>query len=364
MTVVTARTNDVDARRWQAVLARDARADGTFVYAVRSTGIYCRPTCASRRPRQDQVAFFDDGRAAERAGFRACRRCRPMEQAAGDPWMARVQQACDLLARAGETPMTLERLSRRIGGSPSHVQRNFKRIMGVSPREYGDACRLGRVKRKLKAGEAVTTALYDAGYGSSSRLYERAPAQLGMTPASYARGGAGAEIRFVVTDCPLGRLLVAATSRGVCAIKLGDSDTALERELRHEFPAAAIRADAGALSGQVRAVLAHLEGRRPALDLPLDLRATAFQWQVWRQLRAIPRGTTRSYGEIAAAIGRPGAARAVARACASNPVALAIPCHRVVPATGGTGGYRWGVQRKKTILEREKGKACNVERRT
>ncbi|HVB37357.1 MAG TPA: bifunctional DNA-binding transcriptional regulator/O6-methylguanine-DNA methyltransferase Ada [Vicinamibacterales bacterium] len=355
---VTMQANDMDAgdaRRWRAVLARDASADGTFVYAVRSTGIYCRPTCASRRPRPEQVAFFADGAAAERAGFRPCRRCRPSQPAAGDPWIDRVRQACRLLARHEDEPVTLETLSRTIGGSPHHLQRNFKRIMGVSPREYAEACRLARVKRNLKAGEAVTAALYDAGYGSSSRLYERAPAQLGMTPASYSRGGAGAEIRYAVTACPLGRLLVAATSRGVCAIKMGTDDAVLERELRHEFPAATIQPDAGRLSQHVRKVLAHLEGRRPALELPLDVQATAFQWQVWRQLVAIPRGATRSYGEIAAAIGRPRAARAVARACASNPVALAIPCHRVVPAGGGTGGYRWGAERKKALLGKEKG---------
>jgi AraC family transcriptional regulator, regulatory protein of adaptative response / methylated-DNA-[protein]-cysteine methyltransferase len=343
-----------DDARWQAVLARDARADGAFVYAVRSTGIYCRPSCASRRPRPAQVAFFADGAAAEEAGFRACRRCRPAEPAAGDPWVARVRRACGLLAGSQERPMTLRELSVKIGGSPHHLQRNFKRIMGVSPREYADACRLTRVKRGLKAGGRVTAAMYDAGYGSSSRLYERAPAQLGMTPASYSRGGAGVAIRFAAVACPLGQLLVADTGRGICAIKMGADARALERELRKEFPAATICEDAGGLKRAVGAVLAHLEGREPALALPLDVRATAFQWQVWRELVAIPCGETRSYREVAEAIGRPRAARAVARACASNPVALAIPCHRVVPATGGIGGYRWGAARKKALLGREK----------
>ena len=344
---------NTDDRRWQAVMARDARADGSFVYAVRSTGIYCRPSCASRRPRRERTAFFADAAAAEHAGFRACRRCRPSEPGAADPWVERVRDACRLLAGDLEGRMTLRALSARIGGSPGHLQRNFKRIAGVSPREYADACRLERVKRELKGGAAVTTALYEAGYGSSSRLYERAASQMGMTPATYSRGGAGMVIQFAVASCPLGRLLVAATPRGVCAIRMGSDAAALEHDLRREFPEATVVRDTGSLLRTMQAVVAHLEGRRQTLDLPLDVRATAFQRQVWQALAAIPYGSTRSYKEIAEAVGRPRAARAVARACAANPVALAIPCHRVVPSAGGTGGYRWGAARKKALIAKE-----------
>ena len=347
--------NTADTRRWQAVLARDARSDGAFVYAVRSTGIYCRPSCASRRPRREMVAFFPDAEAAEQAGYRACRRCRPAEaEAAADPWLPKIERACELLARESERRVTLRALGRHIGATSFQAQRQFKRITGLTPREYADAVRLDRLKHDLRKGARVTTALYDAGYGSSSRLYERAPARLGMTPAAYSRGGAGVALHYASVDSPIGRVLVAATARGVCAIKIGSDAGTLLRELQDEFPRAAIAADEGRLESATRQIVAHLAGRRPALQLPLDVRATAFQWQVWRQLMAIPYGATRSYAEVAKAIGRPGAARAVARACASNPVALLVPCHRVVPAAGGTGGYRWGAKRKATLLDRER----------
>ena len=341
-----------DAARWNAVLARDRGADGLFVYAVSSTGVYCRPSCPSRRPRRDRVSFFDTPAAAGSAGFRACRRCHPDGPALPDPWVEKIRRACVYLANVDGHP-SLATLAARLGGSPYHLQRNFKRLVGVTPREYAEACRLKTVKRGLRRGTGVTTAMLDAGYGSSSRFYERAVPKLGMAPSVYTRGGAGMTIRYSVVDSPLGKLLVAATARGVCAVAMGASDADLASALTREYPAASIAEDAGSLARWTREIVAHLEGREPRLDLPLDVRATAFQWQVWQALAAIPYGETRTYGDVAAAIGHPRAVRAVARACATNPVALAIPCHRVVPAAGGTGGYRWGSERKKALLGRE-----------
>jgi AraC family transcriptional regulator, regulatory protein of adaptative response / methylated-DNA-[protein]-cysteine methyltransferase len=341
-----------DAARWNAVVAHDRSADGLFVYAVRSTGVYCRPSCASRRPRRDRVAFFETPAEARSAGFRACRRCRP-DGTAADPWVEKIQRACVYLSNVNGHP-SLATLAARLGGSPYHFQRNFRRLVGVTPREYAEACRLRKVKRRLRAGADVTGAMFDAGYGSSSRFYERAAPKLGMTPSTYRRGGAGMNIRYTIVDSSLGRLLVASTSRGVCAVSMGSSDAELERALAREYPAARITLDAGVLAKWTEAILAHLTGRRPRLDLPLDVQATAFQWQVWQALAAIPYGETRSYRDIAATIGRPRAARAVARACAANPVALAIPCHRVVAAGGSSGGYRWGMGRKKALLASER----------
>ena len=341
-----------DAAKWRAVVAHDRRADGRFVYAVESTGIYCRPSCASRRPRREVVRFFDTGKEAERAGFRACRRCHPSEAAPADPWVEKIRRACVYLANVDGHP-SLAILARRIGGSPYHLQRNFKRLVGISPREYAEACRLRKVKVRLRRGDDVTGAMLGAGYGSSGRFYERAVPMLGMPPSTYRRGGAGMSIRYTIVASPLGRLLIGATSRGVCAVAMGASDGELETALAREYPAATIAADDTGLARWTREVLAHLAGRRPRLDLPLDVQATAFQWQVWGALRAIPYGETRSYSEIARTIGRPGAVRAVARACATNPVALAIPCHRVVASNGAPSGYRWGVGRKKTLLSSE-----------
>jgi len=341
-----------DAARWNAVLARNREADGLFVYAVSSTGVYCRPSCPSRRPRRERVSFFASPASAAAAGFRACRRCHPDASQMADPWVDKIRRACVYLANVAGHP-SLATLAARLGGSPYHVQRNFKRLVGVTPREYAEACRLKTVKRRLQRGNGVTGAMLDAGYGSSSRFYERAVPKLGMAPSVYQRGGAGMTIRYAVVDSPLGRLLVAATPRGVCAVSMGQGDEELAAALTREYPAASIAKDAGGLTRWSREIVAHLEGREPRLDLPLDVRATAFQWQVWQALASIPYGETRTYGDIAAAIGRPRAVRAVARACATNPVALAIPCHRVVPAAGGTGGYRWGIARKQAILGRE-----------
>jgi len=338
---------------WNSVVARDRHADGAFVYAVASTGVYCRPSCPSRRPRRENVAFFDSTEEARRAGFRACRRCRPDETAPADPWIDKIRRACVYLDNVDGHP-SLAALAGRIGGSPYHLQRNFKRIVGVTPREYADAIRLRKVKRRLRAGENVTGAMFDAGYGSSSRFYERAAHKLGMSPSTYRRGGAGMTIAYATTASPLGRLLVAATARGVCSVAMGSRDEDLVARLRREYPAASIHEDGASLAEWIGVVVAHLSGASRRLDLPLDIQATAFQWKVWQALAAIPFGETRSYADVARAIGRPTAARAVARACASNPVALAIPCHRVVAASGEVGGYRWGVSRKKEILARER----------
>ncbi len=345
-----------EAARWSAVVGRDRRADGRFVYAARSTGIFCRPSCSSRKPRRDRVAFFDTPAEAARAGYRACKRCRPATEIGPDPWIEKIRRACVYLANV-EGHLPLGALAARLGGSPYHFQRNFKRIVGVSPREYADACRLGKVKRGLRAGRDVTGAMLDAGYGSSSRFYERAVPKLGMTPSAYRRGGAGLRIRYTTVASPLGRLLVGASERGVCTVALASTDDELASILAREFPSAEITRDRGALAESSRAIVAHLAGRQPRLDLPLDVRATAFQWQVWQALAAIPYGETRTYAEVARAIGRPRAVRAVARACAANPVAIAIPCHRVVPSAGGVGGYRWGRERKEALLARERSRS-------
>jgi AraC family transcriptional regulator of adaptative response/methylated-DNA-[protein]-cysteine methyltransferase len=337
---------------WRAIVTRDRDADGRFVYAVRSTGIFCRPSCPSRKPSRERVEFFDTPADAEKAGFRACRRCRPADRSPVDPWAEKIRRACVYLSNVEGHP-SLATLASRLGGSPYHLQRNFKRIVGVTPREYAEACRLRAVKGKLKAGGDVTNAMLDAGYGSSGRFYERAAPRLGMKPQIYQRGGAGMDIRYTIVDSPLGRLLVAATSRGICAVAMGDSDRGLADGLAREYPAARIEKDRRGLGRWTKVVLAQLKGKHPRVDLPVDVQATAFQWQVWNALAAIPAGTTRSYSDVAAAIGRPRAARAVARACATNPVAVIIPCHRVVPGQGGTGGYRWGAERKKALLAQE-----------
>ena len=338
---------------WRIVLARDRRYDGAFVYAVRSTGIYCRPSCASRRPRRGQVTFFPIPEAAEREGFRACRRCHPADVNGGDPAIALVREACRALEAADAPP--LGALAQRLGQRPHGLLRAFKRVLGITPQQYRDARRVTRFKHELKRRPHVSPAIYEAGYGSSSRVYERANAQLGMTPATYARGGAGADMAFAVVPCALGQLLVAATPRGVCRVSLGDGAASLAAGLAAEFPAARIRKDRSTLEEAVSAILAYLDGSEPSLALPLDIRATAFQRRVWQELQRIPYGETRSYADVARRIGRPTASRAVARACATNPAALVIPCHRVIREDGDLGGYRWGVERKGSLLRRESG---------
>ena len=346
---------------WQAVERRDRGADGAFVFAVRSTGIYCKPSCPSRRPRREQVIFFSFAEAAEQAGFRACKRCRPSAAPAADPNIEKMRGVCRAIDAAvladtsGEAGMdlSLAGLSAKAGMGPHQLERAFRRAMGITPRQYADAQRMRRLKSRLKKGDDVTTALYEAGYGSSSRLYERAPSHLGMTPATYRRGGEGMQINYTFADSPLGRMLVGATDRGISALYIGDSDSKLEAALRKEYPRAEIARDRNGLSKWLQKILAHLRGREPHLDLPTDVQATAFQRRVWEELRRIPYGATRTYSEVARSIGRPTAIRAVARACATNPVSVVVPCHRVVREDGNLAGYRWGLDRKRALLESE-----------
>ena len=341
-------------QRWQAVAAKDSRFDGQFVFAVSSTKIYCRPSCPSRRPRREHVSFFDFPDAAEQAGFRACLRCKPRRANVVDSKVELVQRVCRLLDASQTETVKLTDLAADAGVSTFHLQRTFKRIMGISPLQYQKARRFGNFKTLVREGEPVTQALYDSGFNSSSRLYEHAPSELGMTPATYGRGGLGTNINYTTVASPFGRLLVAVTQRGVCAVRLGDTDAEVEKDLRAEFPAATIRRDDSALREPVKKILNHLTNKEPQLDLPLDIRSTAFQRQVWEQLRAIPYGQTVSYGEVAKALGKPGAVRAVGRACATNPVALVIPCHRVVREDQSLGGYRWGLERKQKLIDHER----------
>ena len=343
---------------WNAVLERDASRDGSFVFAVRSTGIYCRPSCPARRPRREQVSFFQVPEAAEREGFRACRRCHPRRMQSTDPRIELVRRICHAIDEHDEEPQTLKTLSEQTGISAHHLQRTFKEVMGVTPRHYAESKRLNQFKSQVKTGASVTDAMYAAGYGSSRGLYEQSSARLGMTPATYGRGGKGMRIIYTTAACKLGLLLVAATKRGVCSVALGNSDAQLVSALFAEYPNASIDSKDTSLSPSLNLwlhdVLEHLEGKTPRLDLPIDLQATAFQLRVWEELRRIPFGTTRSYQEIAEAIGKPKAVRAVARACASNHAALVIPCHRVIRGDKSLGGYRWGLERKAKILELER----------
>lgn len=342
-----------DDPRWEAVQSRDSRFDGAFVYGVLSTHIYCKPSCPSRRPRREKVSFFTCGAGAKANGFRACLRCRPDESTSSDPRIEMALRVCRAIeAHANATP-TLCELGAELGVSSGHLQRMFKDVTGVTPRQYAAALRLDRFKAKVRNGHGIAAAMYDAGYGSSSRLYEKATEHLGMTPAAYRRGGRGLDIIYTTVGCTLGRLLIAATERGVCAVSFGDDDEELKSGLMAEYPQAVLRCDDANLARRVDEVLRHVEGGIPRLDLPLDLRASAFQLRVWEALRQIPYGETRSYGEVAKAIGKPAATRAVARACAANPVALVTPCHRVVRKGGEIGGYKWGIERKARLLERE-----------
>lgn len=341
---------------WDAVAERDRTMDGVFFYAVKSTGVYCRPGCPSKRPRRENVVFFQAREAAERAGFRPCKRCKPERNVGLDARAQMVENVGRFIdAHPGE-PVTLAALSRALGVSPFHLQRSFKAATGITPRAYADARRLNVLKAGLREGHSVTRSLYDAGYGSSSRLYEGAAAQLGMTPANYRKQGVGVTIHYTIAATRIGPMLLAATARGVCSIQFDDSPATLERNLRDEYPKAEIvRADRQ-LSQQAKTVRAIIGGsQRQAL--PLDLQATAFQRRVWQALQAIPRGATKSYSAIAREIGNAQAARAVARACATNPVAVAIPCHRVVREDGAMGGYRWGIERKKKLLAIEASKS-------
>ena len=341
-----------DEEAWRAVEQRDPRFDGQFVYAVKSTHVYCKPSCPSRRPLRARVTFYAAADDAESAGYRACRRCRPRDAAPAAT--VAVERARQFIEAHSDRTITLSVLAREVGLSPFHLQRTFKRLLGVSPREYHDALRVTNFKSRLRAGDTVSRATYEAGFGSSSRVYERSDRALGMTPAAYARGGVGMRICYTIVMSPFGRLLVGATHRGVCAVALGDSDTKLVAALRADFPRADIERGDEAHREWVEEIVGHIGGGNVGLDIPLDIQGTTFQKQVWSLLRKIPPGRTRSYAEIAAALGTPRATRAVARACASNHLAVVIPCHRVVRSDGALGGYKWGLERKRALLERER----------
>lgn len=343
---------DGDDARWVAFSAADKAADGRFVTAVKTTGIYCRPSCPAKRAKRENVRFYDSGDEAEAAGFRACKRCRPNEASRDAVQAAAVERACRLIDEA-ETAPSLDALSRAIGLSPYHFHRIFKRITGVTPKAYADARLADRLASGLRVARTVTEAVYDAGYNASSRFYASANQRLGMTPSAYRKGGAGAAIRFAVAECSLGAILVAATAKGVCAIMMGDDPDALVRTLQDRFPKAELTGGDRGFDRLVAKVVGLAETPGQSIDLPLDIHGTAFQQRVWEALKAIPAGTTATYKEIAQAIGEPSAARAVALACGANPVALAIPCHRVVRSDGSLSGYHWGVERKRDLLTKE-----------
>jgi AraC family transcriptional regulator of adaptative response/methylated-DNA-[protein]-cysteine methyltransferase len=346
-----------DKSRWQAVTRREPRADGAFFYAVTTTGVYCRPTCPSRLPNRTNVVFFSGCADAERAGFRACKRCKPRSARTRSPAHAAIVRACKMIDAADE-PLGLHELARTVGLSPFYFHRLFKEIVGVTPKGYAAAQRMQRMRDKLPEAGSVTRAIYDAGFGSSSRFYERAGDMLGMTPSHYKTGAAGLRIRFAIANSYLGSVLVAATERGICTIEFGDTPEALRARLAARFPRASLVDDDPDFASWIEEVLALMENPSRDFDLPLDIQGTAFQQRVWRALRAIPPGSTATYGAIARRIGRPSATRAVAHACASNAIAVAIPCHRVVGGDGNLKGYRWGIERKRALLDREAG--CNV----
>jgi AraC family transcriptional regulator of adaptative response/methylated-DNA-[protein]-cysteine methyltransferase len=348
----TARSRSSEDARWQAVIRRDRAADGTFYYSVRTTGVYCRPSCAARLPRRENVRFHESCAAAERAGFRPCKRCRPNEPALAEQRAAAVAKACRLIETAEEMP-NLDALARTAGMSRFHFHRVFKSITGVTPKAYAAQHRAQRVRDELGRSATVTEAIYGAGFNSNGRFYATSFDVLGMTPTNFRSGGKGAVIRFAVGESSLGSILVAATEKGVCAILLGDDPDGLARELQDRFPQAQLIGGDGAFEQRVAKVVGFVEAPALGLDLPLDIRGTAFQQRVWQALRDIPPGTTATYTEIAERIGAPKAVRAVASACAANAIAVAIPCHRVVRTDGALAGYAWGVERKRALLNRE-----------
>ena len=338
--------------RYAAVQSRDTRADGTFFYSVKTTGVYCRPSCAARPARPENVAFHRTRSEAERAGFRPCKRCKPDQPPLSERHAAKVAELCRLIEGDDEAP-SLEDLARHAGLSAFHTHRLFKTVTGVTPKEYATAHRAGRVRGALQAQSSITAAIYGAGYKSSARFYAKSNALLGMTPTNYRAGGADLEIRFAIGECSLGSILVAATPLGVCAILLGDEPQALAHDLERRFPRAALIGADGEFEQLVAKVVGLVENPRVGATLPLDIRGTAFQQRVWKALSKIPAGKTMTYSDIAHAIGSPKAVRAVAQACAANALAVAIPCHRVVRTDGGLSGYRWGVERKRSLLARE-----------
>jgi AraC family transcriptional regulator of adaptative response/methylated-DNA-[protein]-cysteine methyltransferase len=350
--LVETKTATSDDPRWVAVTKRDRSQDGIFYYSVASTGVYCRPSCPSRRANPKNVRFHATPADAERAGFRPCKRCKPNAASSEQEQAAMVAGACRRI-EAAEEPPSLADLAQAAGLSPHHFHRVFKAVAGVTPKAYANAHRAGRVREELSRGAGVTEAIYDAGYNSSSRFYEHSDRILGMRPTDYRAGGVHAEIRFAIGECSLGAILVAASAKGVCAIMLGDDAGVLARELQDRFPRASLTGDDTDFERMVAKVVGLVEAPAKGLDLPLDVRGTAFQQRVWQALQAIPAGATASYRDIAERIGAPGSVRAVAQACASNTLAVAIPCHRVVRTDGGLSGYRWGVERKRALLRRE-----------
>ncbi|AFT72352.1 Fused DNA-binding transcriptional dual regulator [Alloalcanivorax dieselolei B5] len=344
--------------RWRALVARDASADGHFYYAVITTGVYCLPSCAARRARPENVRFFDTREQAESAGFRPCARCRPDREAPAH--LPAIIAACRHMERA-EIPPTLNQLAEQAGLSPHHFHRVFKRILGVTPKAYASAIRARQLREGLQRDGRITDAIFDAGYNSSGRFYTQARALLGMEPARFRDGGNGERIEVAVGQCSLGALLVARSGQGICAIALGDDADALLRECQDHFPKAELQPGNGEFEALVARVAALMDHPEQSLDLPLDIRGTAFQQKVWQALRQIPAGETLSYAELAKRIGSPKAVRAVAGACANNPLAVVIPCHRVVRSDGDVSGYRWGVERKRALLERE---SCSQEGRS
>jgi AraC family transcriptional regulator of adaptative response/methylated-DNA-[protein]-cysteine methyltransferase len=342
------------ARYWRATLARDSRADGAFVLAVRSTRIYCRPSCPARRPLRRNVVFFRTREEAEKQGFRACLRCKPNEIPGP---VALVQRAAGQLAESTEESVRLGALAKTLGTTQATLRRAFLQVTGLKPSELAEALRIKRFKAMLRAGKSITDALYETGYGSSSRVYERSNAQLGMTPATYRKGGQGMKIGYTIAKSPLGKVLVAATERGVSAVYLGDAENTLISELREEYPRAELAPAPDAFQRWVREIVQRIEGKQPRMELPLDLQATAFQRRVWQELQRIPRGRTRTYSQVARSLGQPKAVRAVARACATNPVSIVVPCHRVIREDGALAGYRWGISRKEQLLAQERAAA-------
>ena len=338
--------------RWTAVVRRDGGADGMFFYSVRTTGVYCRPSCGARTPRPENVAFHASADAAQRAGFRPCKRCKPGQASLADQQSAMVAQLCRHIEEAEEPP-ALDALAARVGMSAYHVHRVFRRVTGLTPKAYAEAHRARRLRGELDRGRSVTDAIYGAGYNSAGRFYEQADAVLGMTASRYRAGGEGTRIRFAVGECSLGPILVAQSDRGVCNISIGDDPDTLVRDLQDRFPHAVLIGDDPAFDALVARVVGLVESPRAGVDLPLDIRGTAFQQRVWQALREIPAGRTASYAAIAKRIGSPKSVRAVAQACAANTLAVAIPCHRVVRSDGTPSGYRWGVERKRALLARE-----------
>ena len=348
--------------RWSAIAARDASADGQFFYAVATTGVYCRPSCAARLPRPENVSFHLSTAAAEQAGFRACKRCTPDQPSLAERRSEQIAELCRYIENASEMP-SLAQLAEHAGLSPHHLHRLFKSATGVTPRAYAAAQHARRVRAQLPESPSVTAALYGAGYSSSRQFYAVASQRLGMTPSEYRAGAPQVEIRFAVGVCSLGQVLVAASERGVCAILLGDSPAVLASDLAARFPRARLLEGGAEFQEQLQSVIAFVDRPAAGLDLPLDVRGTAFQERVWQALRAVPAGVTTNYTELAQAIGAPRAVRAVAGACAANPLAIAIPCHRVLRSDGNLSGYRWGVERKRELLAREQADGGGAKRR-